>query len=87
MLRHILIRPTGAAHGGKLMTYTASELADLYPSDELARLALGQTVQRGDHVHVDLLAFYNRQATPQDRGSIFLRSFMRRPLNQLGEAA
>ena len=94
MFRHILIRKTGAAYGGDLRAYTSKEVADLYPSDQLARLALGQPVQVGDCTHVDLMAFYlahaapSAQAAPQSRGSVFLRNLLRRPLApQLGEAA
>lgn len=91
MLRHILIRPTGASHGGDLMAYTATELCQLYSAAELSRLAIGLQVQRGDLTHTDLLAFHDRHATDQAKGSVFLRGLLRRaaaaPAAQLGEAA
>ena len=76
MLRHILIRPTGQTQGGDLMACTASDMADLYAPDELARLAIGLSVERGGQVHTDLLAFHNRHATPDLKGSTLLRRLL-----------
>lgn len=80
MLRHILIRPTGASYGGDVMAYTASELCGIYSTAELSRLAIGLQVERGTMTHTDLLAFHARHATPEGSGSVFLRGM----LNRLG---
>lgn len=91
MLRHILIRQTGASHGGHLMACSATELCTLYSTAELSRLAIGLQVERGGMTHTDLLAFHDRHATPDAKGSVFLRGLLRRaataPAAQLGEAA
>lgn len=85
-MRHVLIRPADLTKGGDVLTYTATEMADLYTAEELAQLAIGMVVQRGDLRHVDLLAFHDRhaapggpdvEASPQTRGSVFLRHRLR----------
>lgn len=77
MQRHILIRPTGAVQGGELRSCTASDLAEIYTSEELARLAIGLQVQRDGMTHTDLLAFHDRHATPDLRGTTLLRRLLR----------
>ena len=80
MLRQILIRPTVQTFGGETMAATASDLATMYSPDELARLAIGLTVtrqtDRGMVTHTDLLAFHNRHATPDLRGTTLLRRLL-----------
>ncbi|MES2814505.1 MAG: hypothetical protein V4720_06385 [Pseudomonadota bacterium] len=81
MLRHILIRRTGAMHGGDLMPYTATELCQAYSAAELSRLAIGLTVARGETRHTDLLAFHDRHTAPEGRPVVL------RGLAPLGEVA
>jgi hypothetical protein len=76
-MRHILIRPADLTQGGEVMTYTATEIAELYTAEEVACLAIGKVVQRGSLQHVDLWAFYDRHATSDTRGSVFLRHRLR----------
>lgn len=82
MLRHILIRPAGQTHGGDLMAYTASELAELYSPGEVAQLAIGKpvirTTARGMVSHTDLLAFHDRHAAPDLQGTTLLRRMLSR---------
>jgi hypothetical protein len=78
MKRFILIRPTGSPYGGKVLEYPISELIELYSEDERAQLAKGLTVHRGDESHTDVLAFHDRHATPDRRGTVFLRRIMKR---------
>ena len=82
MLRHILIRPTGQTYGGDLIACTASDLCAMYSTAELARLAIGLTVTRqtarGMVTHTDILAFHDRHATPDLKGSVLLRRLLGR---------
>jgi hypothetical protein len=85
-MRHILIRSADLTKGGEVMTYTATEIAELYTAEEVACLAIGNVVLRGSLHHVDLLAFHDRHAAPGGpeveasaltRGSVFLRHKLR----------
>lgn len=78
MIRHILIRPIGASLGGDVMGYGASELVSCYRAADLARLAVGLPVHRGGETHVDLVAFHDRHATAESRGSVGLRRALKR---------
>ena len=82
MLRHILIRSTGQTFGGEVMAATATDLSTMYSAEELSRLMIGQTVtrqtDRGMVSHIDLLAFHNRHATPDMRGTTLLRRLLGR---------
>ena len=65
--RLILIRPTGAARGGDLQTYSATELADHYSAAEVARLAIGLAIHRSQCTHIDLVAFHDRHRSVADK--------------------
>jgi hypothetical protein len=78
MIRHILIRTNGATCGGDVVQRDARDLVALYSTAELSRLAIGLTVKRDTVTHVDLLAFHDRNATPDRHGSVFLRTALKR---------
>lgn len=70
--RFILVNHTATGRQS-VLELTATDAARLYSPMEVARLALGQAIPRGEVTHTDLVAFHNARklaeaAPPRRRG-------------------